>query len=104
MDPQQSIENSGLFNNYYLVKVDFPQREEQQPYQAECEDIIEALELNPDEANIFKELWRTARARQGLKKVGHTPLRAAEKYVHYSNRILRRATREAENAKSDKQA
>ena len=98
------IEDSGLLNNYYLCHVTYPQRPEQIPYVAECEDISEALELTPDEFNIFKEIWRTARARQGTKKKGHTELRAAEKCVHYSGRILRRALREAENAKSDKSA
>lgn len=88
-------ENSGLFVNYYLVQVNHPQRPEQVPYQAECEDLIEALELNPDEANIFKEIWRTARQRQGTGKEGNNPIRAAEKCVHYSNRILRRAKRES---------
>lgn len=85
--------------NYYLVTVAHPQREDQAPYKAECEDIIEALEMTFDEANIFKEIWRTANARLGNGKLGNTPLRAAEKYVHYSGRILRRARREA-NAQS----
>lgn len=86
-------ENSGGKVNYYLVPVMYPQRGEQPPYQAECEDIIDALEMTPDEANIFKELWRTARARQGLGKEGNTPIRAAQKMVHYANRILWKATR-----------
>lgn len=90
-----SQENSGGFVNYYLVPVNHPQRTEQVPYQAECEDIIDALELTPDEANIFKEIWRSARQRQGTGKKGNTPLRAAQKYVHYSNRILRKAERES---------
>ena len=88
-------ESSGLRVNYYLVQVDFPQREEQPPYQAECEDIIEALELTFDEANIFKEIWRTARQRQGTGKAGNTPLRAAQKMVHYAGRILTKAKRTA---------
>lgn len=93
---QQTIEeSSGLRVNYYLVKVDFPQREEQIPYQAECEDIIDALQLTFDEANIFKEIWRTARQRQGTGKAGNTPVRAAEKMVHYSGRILKKAKQTA---------
>lgn len=90
-----SAENSGGLVNYYLVEVKHPQREEQPPYQAECEDIIEALDLNFDEANIFKEIWRTARARQGTKKEGNTVLRAAQKIAHYASRILKRAQRNA---------
>jgi len=76
--------------NYYLVHVAHPQREEQPAYQAECEDIIEALELNPDEANIFKEIWRSANARKANGKPGHKAVYGAEKMVHYAGRILRR--------------
>ena len=77
--------------NYYLVQVEHPQREDQQPYQAECEDIIEALELTFDEGNIFKEIWRSANARKGNGKPGNTELRGAEKIFHYAGRILKRA-------------
>ncbi len=84
-------ENSGGLVNYYLVVVNQPQRKGQEPYQAECEDIIDALELTFDEANIFKEIWRTANARNGKIKSGHTSLRAAEKIHHYAGRILRKA-------------
>lgn len=90
--PQQSEEISGGLVNYYLVDVGYPQRSVP-PYQAECEDIIDALELTPDEANIFKEIWRTARQRQGTGKKGNTPLRAAEKMVHYAGRIHKKALR-----------
>lgn len=80
--------------NYYLCLVQYPQRQEQQPYQAECEDLIEALELNPDEANIFKEIWRSANARKAKGKPGHTAKYGAEKIFHYAGRILRRFTQE----------
>lgn len=83
--------------NYYLVNVAHPQREDQPAYQAECEDIIEILELNPDEANIFKEIWRTANARKHNGKPGHTARYGAEKIVHYAGRILRRLKRQADN-------
>ncbi len=83
--------SSGGLNNYYLVKVDKPQRSTQAPYQAECEDIIEALELTFDEGNIFKEIWRSANARKGNGKPGNTPLRGAEKILHYAGRVHRRA-------------
>ena len=84
---------TGSLTNYYLVSVQYPQREEQPPYQAECEDIIEALQLNPDEANIFKEIWRGANARLDNGKPGHTPLYGAQKILHYATRIYRRASR-----------
>ena len=86
--------------NYYLCPVDHPQRESQPAYIAECEDIIEALAMNPDEANIFKELWRGASARLNNGKPGHTALHGAQKIAHYAQRILRRETRNA--ASSDK--
>lgn len=83
-------ENSGFLNNYYLAEVPHPQRLQQSAYVAECEDIIDSLGLTFDEANIFKEIWRTANARKGAVKKGNTPLRAAQKLVHYSTRILRK--------------
>lgn len=86
-----AAENSGGRVNYYLVEVKHPQRETQQPYQAECEDIIHALGMTFDEGNIFKEVWRQAAARQGRAKEGNTPLRGAQKLVHYAGRILRQA-------------
>lgn len=88
-----AAENSGGRVNYYLVQVDHPQREEQPPYQAECEDIIDALGMTFDEGNIFKEVWRQAAARQGRAKEGNTELRGAQKLVHYAGRILRKAMR-----------
>lgn len=79
--------------NYYLVNIEHPQRESQQPYTAECEDIIDALNMTFDEANIFKEIWRTANARTHNKgKAGNTPARAAEKILHYAKRIYRKMT------------
>ncbi len=77
--------------NYYLVKVDQPQREEQAPYQAECEDIIRALGMNFDEGCLFKALWRSVNARKGNGKPGLLPEYDAEKMVHYATRILNHA-------------
>lgn len=85
--------------NYYLAYVEAPQRESQAPYVAECEDIIEALELNFDEANIFKELWRGANARLNQGKKGHIPIYGAEKIHHYAGRILRREQRKEKQTK-----
>lgn len=79
---------SGGRVNYYLVQVQFPQREEQPAYQAECEDIIEALQMTPNEANIFKAIWRSAAARQDNGKIDHKALYDAEKIVHYGGRNL----------------
>ena len=82
---------SGGFNSYYLVEVTYPQRKNQVPYVAECEDITDALGLTPDEFCIFKSIWRNAMARKGQGKPGNTPIYDAEKQVHYANRILRKA-------------
>ena len=80
--------------NYYLVHIDHPQREDQPAYTAECEDIISELNMTFDEANIFKEIWRSANARKGNGKPDHKALYGAQKMVHYSERNLRRIERE----------
>lgn len=94
------MELTGGKTNYYLVRVSHPQRQEQAPYQAECEDIIEALELTFDEANIFKEIWRGANARKNNGKPGHTTKYGAEKIAHYAQRILKREQRGTKKANS----
>lgn len=90
----EPVNAGGGFTNYYLVSVTHPQRAEQPPYQAECEDIIEALGMTFDEGNIFKELWRSANARQGNGKPGNSAQRGAEKILHYAKRIHQRALRQ----------
>ena len=81
--------------NYYLAKVDHPQREEQAPYQAECEDIIAALKMDFNQACEFKAIWRTASAALGKAKQGHKALYDAQKRVHYATRSLVELQREA---------
>lgn len=80
---------TGGKTNYYIVKVKRPQREEQAPYQAECEDIIQALNMTFDEGCEFKAIWRTAAARQANGKPGHDALYDAQKRVHYATRSLK---------------
>ncbi|MFP3556399.1 hypothetical protein SB861_37650 [Paraburkholderia sp. SIMBA_049] len=86
--------------NYYLAKVAHPQREEQPAYQAECEDIIQALGMTFDEACEFKAIWRTAAARQGNGKPGRAQLDQAiydaEKRAHYAKRSLKHLRHEQE--------
>lgn len=84
-------ELTGSLVDYYLVTVAHPQRENQEPYQAECEDIILALGLTFDEGCIFKSIWRRARARQGETKQGLTNVYEAEKIHHYAKRVLKDA-------------
>lgn len=79
---------SGGLNNWYVVSVKNPQRKEQAPYQAECEDIIQALGMTFDEGCAFKALWRNAAARMGNGKPGNTAVYDAEKLVHYAERVL----------------
>lgn len=94
-------ELSGGRVNYYLCPVPHPQREDQPPYVAECEDCILYLGLTPDEANIFKEIWRGANARKHNGKPGHTALYGAQKIYHYAGRILRYLKHGAEDAASN---
>lgn len=75
--------------NYYLVHVAHPQREDQPAYNAECEDIIQALGMTFDEGCLFKALWRSTAARQGNGKPGSSDVYDAEKMVHYAGRVLR---------------
>lgn len=93
--PAPTAELSGGRVNYYLIRVDHPQRETQAPYTAECEDLIDAAGMTPDEANIFKEIWRSANARKGKAKLGHNAVYGAEKMVHYAQRLLAKRKREA---------
>lgn len=74
-----TVENSGGSCSYYEVKVKFPTKENKEKYIAECNDIIHALDMNISEANIFKEIWRLAAARQGKQKKGNTTMRGWEK-------------------------
>ncbi len=86
--PEENKLTGGLVS-YYLVDVAKPQRVEQTPYQAECEDIIQALGMTFDEGCLFKALWRSAAARKGNPKPGHKAVYDAEKMVHYAQRVLR---------------
>lgn len=98
-----TTELTGSKVNYYLTLVSHPQRDNQPAYQAECEDIIDSLKLTFDEANIFKELWRTANARLHNGKPGHNAVYGAEKVVHYAGRLLRQQKRAHENAQQNEQ-
>lgn len=75
--------------NYYLVNVSEPKR--LMPYQAECEDIIEALGMTFSEGCAFKAIWRSCAAREmGAKKKGQDPhgVYDAEKVIYYGKRML----------------
>ena len=79
-------ENSGGSCNYYKVEIVKPTTAES-AYTAECNDVIEALNMTYAEANMFKEIWRTAAARTlGKVKVGHDGRRGAEKIIFFAKR------------------
>ena len=84
---------TGGLSGHYLADVEKPQRGGP-PYQAECDDIIYALNMTFDEGEAFKAIWRTCTARLGYGKKDNTPLYNAQKLVHRSKRILQRAESE----------
>lgn len=87
---------TGGLVNYYLAPVHHPQRLNQAPYVAECEDIAEALQLTPNEFCEFKAIWRTAAARLGNGKPDQKALYDAEKRLHYAGRDVAKYKRELE--------
>lgn len=82
-------EYTGGSVSYYTVSVTHPINEAADPYDAECIDIIDALQMTPNEANAFKALWRRAAARLGKSKRGYTDgLYDAEKVEFYGRRLV----------------
>lgn len=88
--PEQPEEYTGGSSSYYKIKVEHPTTLIN-PYEAECNDIIEALGMNFAEGNIFKALWRRANARKnGVKKKGYTDGKYdAEKILFFAERLLK---------------
>lgn len=82
-------EYTGGSVSYYTVHIANPTTPGREPYDAECNDIIEALNMNYAEGNAFKAIWRRAAARQGLAKRGYTDgLYDAEKIVFFGKRLV----------------
>lgn len=79
---------SGGSTNYYKVEIKNPTTAEQ-PYMAECNDIIEALNMSFAEGNIIKAIWRMAAGRMNNGKPGTSYLYDAEKIEFYIQRILK---------------
>lgn len=87
-------EDSGGSCDYYKVFIENPttasnwdEGTENPQYWAECNDIIEALDMTYAEANMFKEIWRSAAARTlGKLKAGHSEVRGAEKIIFFAQR------------------
>lgn len=80
-------EHTGLSVNYYKVRVENP-TSGGEPYDPECNDIIEALGMTFAEGNVFKAVWRIAAARRGLKKRGNDGVYDAEKIVFFGQRLI----------------
>ena len=82
---------TGGSSSYYTVCVDRP-TSGGEPYMAECNDIIEALQMEYDVANAFKAAWRVAALRQGRGKPGQDSARYdGEKIVFFGQRIVARS-------------
>jgi hypothetical protein len=79
---------TGGASSYYDLYIAHPTDPEREPYTVKCNDIIEALNMNFAEANVFKANWRRAAARIGNGKPGTTALYDAEKMVFFSTRVL----------------
>ena len=85
--PEPEEEHTGGSSSYYMTYVTDPTTLNH-PYAAECNDIIESLQMTYAEANMFKAVWRNAASRQGHKKKGNNGLYDAEKCVFFAARML----------------
>lgn len=85
-------EYTGGSVSYYKVHVSNPTTIAGE-YDAECNDIIEALGMNYAEGNAFKAIWRSCAARSlGLSKQGYTDgMYDAEKAQFFSGRMVEQA-------------
>lgn len=82
-------EYTGGSSSYYTIHVKNPTTGGRPPYDAECNDIIEALGMNYAEGNAFKALWRRAAARKGMRKKGYdNGLYDAEKVEFFGKRLI----------------
>lgn len=84
-------EYTGGSVSYYKVHVATP-TSGGAAYDAECNDIIEALGMNYAEGNAFKAIWRRCAAKSlGKSKAGYKDgLYDAEKVVFFGERMVAR--------------
>lgn len=83
---EEKPEDSGGSCEYYRVHIPKPTTAISS-YVAECNDVIETLGMTYAEANMFKEIWRSAAARTlGRLKAGHSEQRGAEKIEFFAKR------------------
>lgn len=83
---------SGGHVNYYLIEIRLPNGT---CFVVEVEDVIEVLDMEFAEANVFKAAVRMAKLRQDLGKPGSTRRYEIEKAVYYSARMVAKAERRA---------
>ena len=77
-------EYTGGETNYYKVRIDKPTSDSLAPYTAECNDIIEALDMNFAEGEAFKAIWRRSAARTlGKTKGNYTDGKYDAEKVHF---------------------
>lgn len=74
-------------SDYYLLRVERPSRRALAPYTAELQDLLEALELSWNAANIVKGIWRVARHHQGQGKPSATTAYDVEKILYFAHRL-----------------
>lgn len=88
VENKPDVQYTGGSSNYYKVFVQNPTTLAE-PYEAECNDIIEALKMTFAEGNAFKAIWRKAKARQGVQKKGYdNGLYDSEKVVFFGERMV----------------
>jgi hypothetical protein len=85
---QPEGEYTGGSSSYYTVEVKNPTTPGNPPYIAECNDIIEALQMDFGDANIFKAIWRIAASKQGKQKQGHNERYDREKIRFFNDRYF----------------
>ena len=92
--PEPEEEYTGKSVSYYTVTVSKPTNPDREPYDAECNDIIEALGMSYAEGNAFKAIWRRCAARTlGKAKRGYTDgLYDAEKAHFFAGRMVEQET------------
>lgn len=78
---------TGGSSDYYKVRIDTP-TSCAAAYTAECNDIIEALQMNYAEGNAFKAVWRRAALRRGGGKPGSTLMYESEKIAFFAKRLI----------------
>jgi len=92
---------TGGSSDYYKVTITNPTSPDIEPYVAECNDIIEALNLSFAEGNIVKAIWRIAKNRMGEGKPGASNLYDAEKVDFFAKRVLTKEQQHAKNSQTN---